>query len=276
MKQSICLALVLGVNLQAGVIVTHNTGGGDISATVAGFRSLIGGGNTPGAGGLFGGVRREINWDGAGDGVSDPNNMPANQFFARGVLFSGGTGLILSADSSNPTGTLPNYESFDGPGQGNGTYSFPTFSPQRLFTVLGGTVLDVDFFLAGTNTPGFVRAFGAVFVDNTTASGPGCTSIETFNGNTSLGVSCAAVTTAGGLSFLGVQATNGDVITRVRLNLGNAALGTPQGAGADVVVTDDFLYSEPGALADVPEPGAVFLTASGLLLLLGRRRLARR
>ena len=37
--------------------------------------------------------------------------------------------------------------------------------PQRLFTAIGSTIVDVRFFVLGTTTPAFVRGFGAVFSD---------------------------------------------------------------------------------------------------------------
>jgi hypothetical protein len=49
----------------------------------------------------------------------------------------------------------------------NPTYSsvFQTFSPQRLFTAVGSNILDVNFFVAGTNTPASVSGFGSIFTD---------------------------------------------------------------------------------------------------------------
>src|SRR5947209_16797545 len=109
------------------------------------FRVDLGGGNASGANGSFGGVRREINWDGVPDAFSAPNNLPANFFNVnspRGVIFSTpGTGFQVSANSVNPTSTPIEF------GNLNGTYpaSFTTFSPQRLFTALGSNITDVVF-----------------------------------------------------------------------------------------------------------------------------------
>lgn len=51
-----------------------------ITATRDSFRSAIGGGTVAGPAGSFGGLRREINWDGVPAGFSDPNLLPANFF----------------------------------------------------------------------------------------------------------------------------------------------------------------------------------------------------
>src|SRR5439155_20768805 len=93
-----------------------------------------------------------------------------------------GTGFQVSANAVNPTATPvqfgnldPNYPTF-----------FEPFSQQRLFTALGSTITDVNFFVPGTNTPALTRGFGAVFSDVDLAT---TTSIEYFDaGNASLGV----------------------------------------------------------------------------------------
>src|SRR6266536_3050189 len=125
-------------------------GVGDLAAITVvrdSFRTAVGGGIVGGANGSFGGVRREINWDGVPDMFSAPNLFPGNFFNVnspRGAVFSTpGTGFEVSANA----GVAP--IEFDNI---NATYSssFATFSPQRLFTPLGSTVTDVNFFLPGT------------------------------------------------------------------------------------------------------------------------------
>src|SRR5215213_569510 len=62
-----------------------------ITATRDAFRSGIGGGTVAGANGDFGGLRREINWDGVPDSFADPNGLPGNFFNSnspRGAVFS--------------------------------------------------------------------------------------------------------------------------------------------------------------------------------------------
>jgi hypothetical protein len=234
------------------------------------FRTLIGGGFVAGANGSFGGIRREVNWDGVPDALSAPNNMPANFFNVnspRGVVFSTpGTGFQVSANA----GVAP--VEFDNI---NPTYSsiFQTFSPQRLFTALNSNITDVNFFLPGTSTASSTMFFGSVFtdVDNATAN-LGCTSIEAFNGAVSLGSFCAPALN-NGLSFLGLQATGSDVITRVRITSGTIALGFQNDSPptGDVVAMDDFIFQEVG----IPEPSTVALAAIGLMALYGARRYRR-
>src|SRR5882724_12588404 len=90
---------------QAGFISFEAAGANAaaITATRDAFRVAVGGGSVAGANGSFGGLRREINWDGVPDGSSAPNNLPANFFNVnspRGVVFSTpGTGFQVSANS---------------------------------------------------------------------------------------------------------------------------------------------------------------------------------
>lgn len=240
-----------------------------ITPTRDAFRSAVGGGTTAGANGSFGGLRREINWDGVPDGFSDPNLLPANFFNVnspRGVTFSTpGTGFLVSANAGGATPILFGFQS-----------DFQTFSPQRLFTATSSNITDVNFFLPGTNTPAVTSAFGLIFVDVEVA---GLTRIDFFDLNNNVIFSRDALVGGNqGLSFLGAMATGGELISRVRITSGlntitsNGVLGNPND---DVVVMDDFLYSEPAA---VPEPTTLALTGLGLAMVVGlsRRRNRRR
>jgi hypothetical protein len=242
-------------------IVVSATGLTPASITLARdqFRLDIGGGLVAGLNGSFGGVRREINWDGVPDMFSAPNSLPADFFNVnspRGVIFSTpGTGFEVSANA----GVAPiNFGNIDPSYAGN----FAPFSPQRLFTPIGSNVMDVNFFLAGTNTPASVNAFGAVFSDVDLAN---TTSLQFFDSNNlSLGTFFAPNTVGSQtFSFLGVQFNAGERVARVHITTGNAALASgvvdQHGNPIDLVVMDDFLYSEP-----VPEPSAFALCAIGL------------
>src|SRR4029077_478292 len=129
-----------------------------ITPTRDAFRAAVGGGTVAGANGDFGGLRREINWDGVGAAASDPNPLPANFFNVnspRGAVFSTpGTGFLVSANAGGATPVdfgFPN--------------DFHPFSPQRMFTAVNSNTTDVTFFVPGTTTPATTSAFGAVFND---------------------------------------------------------------------------------------------------------------
>jgi hypothetical protein len=248
------------------------------SATAAGlvavrdqFRVDLGGGAVAGANGSFGGVRREINWDGVGDAFSAPNNLPANFFNVnspRGVVFTTpGTGFQLSSTAAS--GVPKDFGNVDA----SYTGKFEAFSAERLFRAVGSNVLDVLFFLPGTNLQAFTRGFGVVFSDVDVAN---TTSIEYFGANgASLGTFFAPNVASGEqtFSFLGVS-YGSSIISRVRITSGNTALGAGvnETGGIDLVVMDDFIYGE----AAVPEPGAVTMLASAGIGLFGFMRARRR
>jgi PEP-CTERM motif len=64
------------------------------------------------------------------------------------------------------------------------------------------------------------------------------------------------------LSFLGVD-FGSNIVSRVRITNGNAALGPNEAGALDLVVMDDFLFGEP--VAAVPEPSTLMLLFGGLL-----------
>ena len=202
-----------------------------------------------GANGSFGGLRREINWDGVPDARADPNALPANFFNVnspRGVVFSTpGTGFLVSANAGLATPPLFGFPS-----------DFQTFSAQRLFTAVNSNITDVSFFVPGTTTAATTSAFGAIFTDVEVA---GLTKIEFFDQNSALIYARDVLATVNqGLSFLGAVADGGEKISRVRLTAGlntivsNGVLGNPND---DAVAMDDFLYAEPTAA--VPEPASL-------------------
>jgi hypothetical protein len=216
----------------------------DIQAAVDAFRAFLGALN-PNVPGSFPDGRREINWDGVPDAFSAPNNLPANFFNVnspRGVVFfTPGTGFQVSADSVNPTNTPVRF--------GNIHPVFPqlfsTFSPERLFTALDSSIVEILFFVPGSPTGATVDGFGAVFTD---VNRDDSTTIEYFDVNGELLFSQDVLpgpTNRGSLSFLGVGFNAGERVFQVRITSGDRILRTP---ARDVVVMDDFIYGEPQAL----------------------------
>jgi len=228
----------------------------------------VGGGTTAGANGSFGGLRREINWDGVPDMFSDPNALPANFFNAnspRGVVLSTpGTGFLVSANAGAISPILFGFPN-----------DFQVFSAQRLFSAVNSNITDVQFFLPGTSTATTTSAFGLVFVDVEVANS---TRLDFFDLQNNLIFSRTALVGGNqGLTFLGGVANAGELIARVRITSGantlvaNGILGNQID---DIVVMDDFLYAEPLAIGAVPEPQSYALMLAGLGLVgwVARRR----
>jgi len=249
------LVLVSAANA-FGALVTVRTGAGLAAATAARdqFRADIGGGTTAGPNGSFGGLRREIDWDGVPDAFAAPNAFPPNFFNVnspRGALFSTpGTGFQVSASAAS--GTPVRF--------GNLDPSYPSelvaFSPERLFTPLGQPVTDVTFTVPGTNVSAAVSSFGAMFTD---VDFPSTTFVDLF-GPTGESMGSLNVPVANhDVSFVGITFITGEKIARVRIRSTNDLapghhdalappfLGGPIFPDFDVVAIDDLIYSEPVA-----------------------------
>ena len=261
---SIAMVTLL-ISTSEGGFTTYLSAGADPAAITPmrdAFRLAIGGGAVAGGNGSFGGLRREINWDGVGDAFADPNALPGNFFNVnspRGVVLSTpGTGFAVSSSAGSGTPILYGF-----PGD------FQTFSAQRLFTAINSNVTDVTFFLPGTTTPATTNAFGTIFADVENGL---LTKLDFFDeNNTNIFTIDAGVAGNQGLSFLGAVANAGERISRVRVTSGlntivqNGSIGNPND---DVVVMDDFIYAEPIV---VPEPGSLVLII-GALIALGANR----
>ena len=256
--------IVCAAPLSASAIAVYSSSGSNaasIQGSVDGFRADLGTNNLANAPATGG--RREINWDGVPAGFSDPNHLPGNFFNSnspRGAVFeTPGSGFKVSANTG--VGTPERFGSI------NPSFpsSFSVFSSQKLFTAIDSNIVDVKFFVPGTNQAANVRGFGSVFTD-VDLLGP--TTVEFFDMNNNLLSKQTVLNTPGAtsLSFLGVSLEQ-VIINRVRITAGNAALSNLD--GFDFVAMDDFIYGEPQA---VPAPAAVLLLASGLAALVWARR----
>src|SRR5205085_9961222 len=149
----------------------------------------------------------------------DPGHVvgiPVNRFQERGVQFEevyAVSGPASAADTSTFSTVNPNV-----------TNLFKPFSPTKTFAMFNENTIDLSFVLASAHTtapvPAATRGFGAIFLNVET---PNTTSIEYFNGSTSLGKFFVPVGTSGQPEFFGVLFQN-PVVTSVQIVLGNAQL----------------------------------------------------
>ncbi len=215
------------------------TATGNLQAKMDEFRVQLGVLNTsPGAGA----GRREINWDGVADAFNG-NRLP-NDFFnptdagapasrQRGLIYGGASTATVSATGFSEINTLA-------------AASFPSFSGSKSFAVTNSNLWPVEFRVAGQTFAATTKAFGAVFTDVDVA---GTTFLEFFNEGRSLGkfyVPPHDNTSA--FSFLGVYFPD-ELVTRVDVGhqgrLIDGEKDITQGGTKDLVVLDDFIYSEP-------------------------------
>lgn len=216
------------------------TGSGDLTATVADFRAVLGDPNNGGAAGSQPAGRREVNWDGVPAAFTNNAAFPGDFFntrSTRGIVFStSGAGFRVSDNSVSDV-------------DGSYAQEFEFFSPRKTFLAEGATVTDVTFQVPGTAEPAAVRAFGLIFSD---VDRQGAASVEYFSKDGSLGrFEPPARSGASSLSFLGV-AFEQKIVTRVRIVSGTGALASgvkdlSASGTADLVIMDDFLYDEPQA-----------------------------
>ena len=226
-----------------------------IQSMVDAFRAKLGEPNNANNPGPLAAGRREINWDGGGNvDTTTPPVTPFDVFLnTRGARFTTlGTGLSQAPPAGGPQGGLVGL--FNNPTYGDNI--FTVFSPLRLFTPVGSNITEGTFFIPGTNgaTPAKVRAFGAVFTDVDRQDGEdrskgnrrASTVIEYFaaNGRLLFRGLVPASPGDGSLSFFGIVFDQ-PLIARVRITTGNAAPGRNDNDRRDIVMMDDFIYSEP-------------------------------
>jgi hypothetical protein len=212
---------------------------GDITNKLQEFRQKLGSLNT--VPGNTGG-RREINWDAVPDSF-ETVNLPTDFFnplgpgaspgLQRGLLYLPGASARVSNNA---------FASFE---PANAT-EFHAFSGIKTFAAVGSNLWNVEFAVPGQSMAASVKGFGAVFSDVDTE---GSASMQFFSGAESLGTFKVPAKTIGSFSFLGVYFQN-KKITRVQIKQGAAAIGVSVkdvsvGGAQDLVVMDDFIYSEP-------------------------------
>jgi hypothetical protein len=225
---------------------------GDVDPHIPEFAASIGEPNNGAEPGFHATGRRQINWDGVPAQFTNTDAFPANFFNVnspRGTVYEavGGTGLRVS--DNNFADINPTY----------GTDLIP-FSEPKLFAPIGSNVLDVRFFIPGTEQPAVVQSFGAVVVD---VDKQDVSRLQAFDKNGHLIADVPVPTRADPdeYSLVGVTFKK-PLIAEVRLILGDTPLGAgvndvSSGGTADVVVLDDFIYSEPQPLPGASSPHAL-------------------
>lgn len=212
---------------------------GDITAKMTEFRNQLGPVNI--TIGKTGG-RREINWDGVPDSLNgkklpanffNPTEAGASESLQRGAVYATADVAMVSASRFSEVNPQASTE-------------FASFSGNKAFAVVGTNLWPVSFQVAGTSTDASVKAFGAVFsdVDKTNS-----TYIEFYSDQKSLGrFFVPPHDNNSSFSFLGVYFPNADV-TEVQVGhegrLIDGEKDISQGGTKDLVVLDDFIYSEP-------------------------------
>jgi hypothetical protein len=212
---------------------------GDINSVLNLFRNTLGSLNST-TGQTTG--RREINWDGVPDAMNgiklsadffNPTDAAAPESLKRGVMYGGDADAMVSSTGFSEVNV-------------DASASFASFSGNKNFAVVNATLWPVTFQVAGQDRAATINAFGAVFSD---VDNPNSTFIEFFDGTNSLGrfyVPPHDNTTS--FSFLGVYFPNSR-ITDINIGhegrLSDGAKDISQGGTKDLVVLDDFIYSEP-------------------------------
>ena len=211
---------------------------GNVDPQIPAFGTFIGDVNNKGEPGRHASGRREINWDGVPAQVTNTNDFPADQFKGRGAVYGGTTGLRVS---DNHFADI------------NPTYAgeFIPFSEAKLFAPIGTTKVEVTFRIPASDTLAAVRSFGAVVVDVDKAN---TSRLQAYDRDDRLIADVPVPVRADPDEYSLVGVTFEEpIITRIVLTLGEVPIGAgvddvSSGGGGDVVVLDDFLYSEPQPL----------------------------
>ncbi len=183
-----------------------------------------------------------MNWDGVPDDMTglklagdffNPTAAGAPVALQRGLIYGGDADAIVSKQSFSEVNPLAAPE-------------FQNFSGDKSFAVVNATLWPVEFRVAGQTMAAAVRGFGAVFTDVDKSQS---TFIEFYDEQESLGRFYVPQQENGSrFSFLGVYFPERKA-TRVLIGhegkLTDAEKDITQGGTSDLVILDDFIYSEP-------------------------------
>jgi hypothetical protein len=210
---------------------------GEVDPHIPEFGAAIGDVNNKNEPGRHASGRREINWDGVPAQFTNTSDFAPDFFKGRGLVY-GGTGLRVS--DNHFADINPTYAA-----------EFIPFSEARLFAPIGTTKVEVTFRIPASDTVAAVRSFGAVVVDVDKAN---TSRLQAYDRDNRLiaDVAVPVREDPDEYSLVGVSFEE-PVITRIVLTLGEVPIGAgvddlSSGGGGDVVVLDDFLYSEPQPL----------------------------
>lgn len=225
-----------------GEQVTVVAANGNINSSLNEFRNLLGSQLNNTTGQTTG--RREINWDAVPDSLLgkalplnffNPVAAAAPEALKRGLAYSpsGGEFRVSNTNFADVNAAA--------------AAQFSSFSGNKIFANISSNDWEVLFQVAGSSTAASVKGFGAVFADVDLSNS---TSLEFFNGTKSLGkYFVPAHDASSSFSFLGVYFKNNETITKVQVshqgNLASGAADVSNSGAADLIVLDDFLYSEP-------------------------------
>lgn len=228
------------MNTAPGAVVITATG--DIHPKLNEFRKLLG--STLNTAPNVTGGRREINWDGLPDSFVgkelpndffNPTSANADASMQRGLVYASSGEFRISNNNFSEVNAAASSE-------------FASFSGKKTFANISSALWEVIPKKPGFNRSAFIRGFGIVFSD---VDRDNSTSIEFFNGEKSLGKFFAPAHNAtSSFSFLGVYFKD-EQVTRIQVghdgNLASGEKDITQGGAHDLIVLDDFLYSEPVA-----------------------------
>lgn len=225
-----------GPQLPLGTVIS---GTGDLAASLAQFRTALGGDSSNKVAGEQPTGRREINWEAVNGANLNSNTFQPDLFNAtipRGQVFgTPGTGLRVS-----------NVDAIDI--DSSYALQFNPFSGTKTFFAVGSTEMDVTFQVAGATTAALVNGFGVVFSDVDVA---GSSFIELYTSSGALlrRVSAPVRSDSLGFSFISVVFDE-PIVASAKVFAGQAPLaaGTKDvtdGGTNDLVIVDDFIGGEP-------------------------------